>query len=56
MDRYSKWPVANLCKMTDGKTAVKFFNDTLNGRKYLKPYEPTKGGRSQALLFEISVR
>ena len=33
MDRYSKWPAASLCNTTDGKKAVKFFqqNIQLNG-------------------------
>ena len=29
MDQYSKWPAASLCKSTDGKTAVYFFQQNL---------------------------
>ena len=25
MDRYSKWPATSLCKLSEGKIAVKFF-------------------------------
>ena len=33
IDRYSKWPAASLCKITDGETAVKFIQQymQLNG-------------------------
>ena len=30
MDRFSKWPAASLCKLTDGETTVKFMEQYIN--------------------------